>query len=113
MAVALAGVIDLERAAGDHLGSDAVEEFFGGLPDSDASPKRLLPIGVPQLAVHGTADDEVPVSHGRAYVAHAEAVGDTIEYLELEGAGHWVLIDDRSTEWDRIAAIVVERLGLP
>lgn len=110
LAVALAGVVDLKRAADDHLGDDAVEAFFGGPPEPTASPSHLLPLGVPQLVAHGTADDSVPPEQSRGYVEQARARGDTIDYLEFEGADHSVLIDERSNEWTRIATVMVERL---
>ncbi len=110
-AVALAGVVDLEAAFGEHLGDDAVEEFFGGVPDyRTVSPNHMLPLGVPQLIVHGTADDRVPVEHSRGYVARARTAGDTVDLLELEGSDHSVLVDGRSNEWDETATLVVERL---
>ncbi len=58
-AVAQAGVVDLEAAA--RHGSSEVLEFLGGDPGevpgryADASPTARLPLGVPQLLVHGEA----------------------------------------------------------
>ena len=113
MAVALAGVVDLQRAMDDHLGDDAVQEFFGGRPDDMAAPDQRLPMGMTQLVAHGTADDRVPVEQSYAYVERARAGGDTVEYLELDGADHFMLIDEQSTEWDQIATLVVEHLREP
>ena len=110
LAVALAAVVDLSRAAEDHLGDDAVERFFGSPPDAGASPAALLPLGAVQLVAHGTADDRVPVEHSRAYVEQARASGDEVEYLEFEGIDHFELIDETSLAWDAIAGTTVERL---
>jgi hypothetical protein len=66
-AVALAGVVDLVRGAELRLGGDAVRQFLGGLPEEhperyrSASPAALLPIGIPQVLVHGLADTAVLV----------------------------------------------------
>ena len=110
LAVALAGVVDLAEATSDHLGDDAVEEFFGGPPDDTASPRHMVPLGLPQVIAHGTADDRVPVAYSRAYVEEARAAGDAIDFLEFEAADHRVLIDQRSEEWGKIATMTIERL---
>jgi 3-dehydroquinate dehydratase type II len=113
LAVTLAGVVDLTSAVNDHLGDDAVHEFFGGPPHATASPSHLLPLGMPQLVAHGTADDQVPVEYSRAYVEKARAAGDVVDYLEFESADHSVLIDQHSAEWASIASTTVERLQEP
>ena len=61
-----------------------------------ADPATLLPYGVPQLLVHGTADDRVPVSQSRAHLERARAAGDACELVELEGGDHFDVIDPRS-----------------
>ncbi len=111
LAVALAGVVDLNQAAEDHLGDDAVEEFFGGRPAANISPSDSLPVGVPLLVAHGTADDRVPVEYSRGFVARARAAGDAVEYLEFDQADHFVFTDHHSAEWDSIAAQAIESLG--
>jgi acetyl esterase/lipase len=106
-AISQAGVCDLERAWRDDLGSSAVEGLLGALPDADgrlaaASPAALAPLGVPQLLVHGTADDVVPVSQSRDHAARDPLA----ELVELEGADHFDVIDARHRGWE----VVVERL---
>jgi pimeloyl-ACP methyl ester carboxylesterase len=98
-AVSLAGVTDLARAARERIGDGAAVEFAGLDPPADTDPMRRLPLGVPALLVHGTADDRVPVDYSRAY---ASASGAPL--LELEGAGHFELIDPRTCEWDRVVS---------
>ena len=110
LAVALAGVVDLTKAVDDHLGDGAVDTFFGGPHDSSASPEHLLPLTVPQLLAHGTADESVPLEHSRSYVERARSLGDSVDYLDFEGADHSVLIDERSNEWIKIATLMAERL---
>ncbi len=62
--VAQAGVCDLVAGAHDGLGGGAVMALLGGSPDdvpdryAVASPAALLPLGVPQLLVHGLHDDD-------------------------------------------------------
>jgi acetyl esterase/lipase len=106
-AVALAGVCDLGDAASRGLGGNAVQELLGGEPEDvpdayrDADPARELPLGVPQLLVHGSADDRVPIEHARAYAA---AAGDEARMLELDGADHFYVIDPRYDGWRAIPA---------
>ena len=111
LAVSLAGVVDLSKADEDHLGDDAVEQFFGSPPDAGASPAGLLPLGALQLVAHGTADDRVPVEHSRSYVEQVRASGDDVDYLEFKGIDHFALIDETSMAWDAIATTTVKRLG--
>ena len=62
------------------------------------------------MIVHGSADDRVPVGHSRTYVDQARAAGDSVVFVELDGADHSVLIDDQSTAWDEIATLIHDQL---
>jgi acetyl esterase/lipase len=113
-AVALGGVCDLEAAARAHIGADAVVEFLGGEPRSEkvaydaADPGRLLPLGVPQLLVHGTDDDRVPIGLAREYAERARAAGDDCRLLELENVDHFDVIDPRHVAWAGIVRAIGE-----
>ena len=96
-AVALAGVTDLARAAREGIGANAAVEFAGLKPPAHADPMRRLPLRVPVLLAHGTEDDRVPCDYSRAFARAAGA-----ELLELQGAGHFEVIDPRTREWARI-----------
>jgi acetyl esterase/lipase len=97
-AVALAGVCDLVRGAQDGLGDGAVAELLGGAPDEQpdryaaASPTALLPLGVPQVLVHGGRDAIVPPDQSRGYARVARAAGDPVELVELAGADHFDVV---------------------
>ena len=113
--VALAPVSDLRESA-QRIGPDGpVARLMGGMPDehseryAEASPKELLPLGVRQVLVHGTEDDEVPYSMSEAYVA---AAGGEAELITLAGARHFEPIDPRSREWPRVLAAIRAQLGL-
>lgn len=110
LAVALAGVVDLDAARRDHLGDGAVEVFFGSAIEDTVSLSRLLPLSVPQLVVHGTADDRVPVGHSRSYVEQARAAGDSVVLVELEGVDHSALIDEQSAAWNQTATLIDDHL---
>ncbi|MGH2712538.1 MAG: alpha/beta hydrolase family protein, partial [Thermoleophilaceae bacterium] len=64
-----------------------------------ASPVERLPIGVPQLLVHGDADDAVPVEISRRYAQRAVCAGDRCELVELPGCGHFEHLDPASHAW--------------
>jgi 3-dehydroquinate dehydratase type II len=99
--LALAPVTDLIEAHWEGVGNGAVEAFLRRTPTDGmeryerSSPLELLPIGVPQVVVHGTADDEVPVDMSRRY---AEAADGEVSYLELT-TGHYELIDPADPAW--------------
>ncbi|WP_306366533.1 S9 family peptidase [Nocardiopsis sp. CC223A] len=104
--VALAPVTDLERCARAGLGEGAVEPFLGPHPAgrayAESSPLHRVPIGRPQLVVHGDADQRVPVEHSRDYTAAARAAGDRVEYREPAGADHFAVIDPGHAAWGEV-----------
>jgi acetyl esterase/lipase len=112
--VSLAGVSDLRRAYELHLSHDAVVELLGGTPEqvprryAEASPMDLLPISVPVRLIHGTRDDTVPLEFSRRYLAAAEAKGDDVRLIELEGAGHFQLIDPRTQDGRTVEKTILD-----
>ncbi len=104
-AVSLAGCADLEYVAQLGLGRDAAIELLGGDPQAvperyaAASPAALLPLGVPQVLVHGTRDVHVPFNVSQFYAQQAREAGDEVTLLELPGADHFVVIDATSESW--------------
>ncbi|MDT8911836.1 alpha/beta hydrolase [Amycolatopsis sp. PS_44_ISF1] len=100
-AVGLAPLTDLPRSSAEGLGEKATDLFLTA-PDPAASPLTGLPLGLPQLIVHGDADVRVPVSHSRAYVAAARSAGDPIDYLELPGLDHFRITDPEGVAWPHV-----------
>jgi len=86
--------------------NDGVAAFFGGEPPRAGSPLAQLPLGVPQISIHGTRDDVVPFEQSARYAA---AAGGEVELIALEGAGHFEPIDARSPE-SAVVLRAVERL---
>jgi acetyl esterase/lipase len=86
--------------------------LLGGTPDevpdryAATDPMRLLPLGVPQLVVHGADDDTVSVRKSRRYVDAARAAGDEIELVEPPSGSHRVHIDPRTEAWRAVASWV-------
>ena len=104
-AISLAGVVDLEMAWRLHLSNGAVVGLLGGsfadVPEryAAASPAAMLPLGVPQVLIHGTNDDSVPLQVSQAYTNAARAVNDPVTFIELEGVDHFDVIDPHSHAW--------------
>jgi acetyl esterase/lipase len=107
LAVSLAGVNDLVEAAWRGLGdsANATADFVGAAPGAyaDASPAAQLPLGVRQLIVQGDADGPDFVDLSRLYATAAQAAGDDVELLELQGADHFHVITPTSAAWPLIA----------
>ncbi len=101
-AVGLAPIADLARAYESGVGGEAIAELIGGTPSRyperfrSASPMEMLPLGIRQLLLHGTADDAVPVELSRRYARAATAAGDAVDFVELAGAGHMDFLDPAS-----------------
>jgi acetyl esterase/lipase len=103
--VSQAGVLDLVDAAHRRVGGSAVPDLLDGMPEEVperyelSSPIARLPVGVPVVCVHGTADRNVPIRQSERYVAAARSAGDAVELRTLPGADHFAVIDASSREW--------------
>jgi acetyl esterase/lipase len=116
-AISLAGVVDLVAADGSGVGGDAVARLLGGggaqVPDrfALASPAALVPLGVPQILIHGLADTVVPPSMSEIYGKRAREAGDDARYIPLPGVGHRQVIDPRGPAWERLSVQLGEIFG--
>jgi acetyl esterase/lipase len=116
-AVSLAGVLDLRRAWELHLSHDAAAEFLGGSPQQvpehyhEASPLELPLSHADQVLVHGAEDDIVPVSFSRTYFDIKTKRGEKVDLLEHPKAGHFDLIDPRSSAWPAIQDKILKLLA--
>lgn len=115
--VALGGVCDLERAAREGLSNRAAVDFAGGDPDhwpllyAEASPPRLLPLGIPYLLLHGMADDSVPWQLSAEFHQQAAEAGDHGDLLLLEDVGHFEPIDPATPACQRVLAWIDDLLA--
>jgi acetyl esterase/lipase len=110
--VSLAGIGDLEayRTTGPPVcGGPATVDQLVGPPVpahadvyADTSPERLLPLGVPSVLVSGSLDPIVPVRFATAFAIKRGSANSKIRAVTIGGAGHFELIDPRSTAWKYI-----------
>jgi acetyl esterase/lipase len=107
-AVAQAGVVDLAEAARLRLSRSVAEELLQAPPEDApgryavASPAERLPLGVPQLLVHGERDDIVPAQMSRAYARDATAAGDRVDLAVHAHLGHFEHLDPASPAWQSV-----------
>jgi acetyl esterase/lipase len=100
--VSQAGVLDLVDGERRGVGSGAAADLLGGGPDEVpdryalASPVARLPLGVPVVCVHGTADVNVPIRQSERFVA---AAGAEAELVTLPSADHFTVIDPATDAW--------------
>jgi acetyl esterase/lipase len=98
----LAAIVDLAATYAAGSGGNAVAELLGGSPAEQplrygaASPLRLLPLDIPQLILHGSADEALPVEGARSYARAAASAGDRVQLVELPKAGHMDYTDPDS-----------------
>jgi len=116
--ISLAGVVDLQQSWELHLSDNAVVGFLGGEPSRvpehyhEADPMQLkIPQGT-QWLIHGASDDTVPPFLSRNYTEQKKKRGENVHYLEISTAGHFDLIDPRSTAWPKVEGTVLHLLEL-
>lgn len=113
--VDLAGPVDLSAniAGYEALCRDSViTTLIGGTPTSvperyaQASPIKLLPLGIPQVLVIGEHEDFVPRQFVDAYAKAATAAGDSLRLIIVPRVGHFELASPRDTPWPQVEAAV-------
>jgi acetyl esterase/lipase len=114
--ISLAGVVDLQQAWELHLSDNAVVAFLGGEPRSvpehyrEADPMQLKISQATQWLIHGASDDTVPPFLSRNYTEQKKKRGENVHYLEISTAGHFDLIDPRSSAYPKVEGAVLHML---
>jgi acetyl esterase/lipase len=114
--ISLAGVVDLQQAWELHLSDNAVVDFLGGKPSDvpehyhEADPMQLKIVHATQWLIHGATDDVVPPPFSRNYAEQKKRRSEDVHYLEISTAGHFELIDPRSTAWPKVENTVLHLL---
>ncbi|MBY6204319.1 alpha/beta hydrolase [Halomonas denitrificans] len=102
--LALAAAADLAGLSDRRTCSDAATRLIGGSPELHpdryalASPVERVPLGVKQILVNGDLDATWSAPADAYYEAALEA-GDPVERRVVTGAGHFELVDPRSSAW--------------
>jgi acetyl esterase/lipase len=116
-AVALAGAVDLRRTWSLGLSDNATGLLMGGSPAeyperyAAGSPYDLLPLGIRQFLIHGTADSDLPLEVSERYEQRAVARGDAATLLTLPDVGHFELIDPTSHIWPTVLSAITGLMG--
>jgi acetyl esterase/lipase len=102
--VSQAGVLDLTLAAGLMPSSTPTRALLGDPKDNFeryvlASPRERLPLGIPQLVLHGERDDTVSMRIATSYATAARNAGDPCELRVLSHTGHFEHIDAGADAW--------------
>jgi acetyl esterase/lipase len=101
--VALAPVSDVRDAVARRGPESAPARFMAPDGFADGSPIEQLPLGVPQIVIHGDADDSVPFEMSERYV---EAAAGEAELVALQGVGHFEPIDPQSAHFEHTLTAV-------
>ena len=119
--VSLAGALDLRLTidlAGEegfaHI-RDEVVNLMGGTPEQiperylAANPGDLLPLGVPQILIQGSADDQIPRELPLLWAERVRRYeGDDVSVDLILDADHLDIVDPLSEVWPRVQAAIVQ-----
>lgn len=109
--VGLAGAVDLRLTIeltnffSFRNGAPSVRDLMGGDPKqyperyAAADPGQLLPLGVPQMLVQGTDDDQIPPQLPARWADNARRQGDHVDLRIIPGADHFDIVDPESSTW--------------
>jgi acetyl esterase/lipase len=115
--VSLAGIPDLGAYVSDEGCGAAIPALIGGHPGEiperlrRTSPSAMAPLGVPQVLIAGGRDTIVPPVHAEVHAGIADAVGDRVELVVIDGAGHFELTTPCSIAWQHVVGAIEGLLG--
>jgi acetyl esterase/lipase len=118
--IALAGAVDL-RLTCDLAGyfefahdKQEVHSLMGGSPvEFDdryraGNPGDLLPLGVQQILIQGSEDDQIPPQLPGRWAEMARHQGDTVTVTIIPSADHFDVVDPQSKAWGIVQAEVLK-----
>lgn len=73
------------------------------------SPVEMLPLGVPQILVHGVSDPIVSVNFARSYAAKARLAGDVVHLIEFDG-GHFEVLYPQVSPWPSALEVIARTI---
>lgn len=120
--IALAGVVDL-RLTCDLSGyftfahdEHEVHNLMGGPPKEfenryrAGNPGDLLPLGVPQVLIQGSEDDQIPPELPSRWAEMARRQGDAVTVTIIPLADHFDVVDPQSKAWGTVQAAVLKMI---
>jgi acetyl esterase/lipase len=111
----LAGRMDMSEGIAAYEATcraPVVLQLLGGVPAdvpsryADASPARLLPLGVPQIMIWGSGEDNVPRDQAERYVTAARQAGDDARLIIVPDAGHFETASPHSAAWPTVVEAI-------
>lgn len=109
----LAGPVDMrENIANYHAEcrDPVITQMMDGTPEQvpdryrTASPRALLPLGVPQVLIWGEHERFMPRRLAQSYVQRARAAGDDATLRIVPGAGHFEIASPHTPAWPVLLA---------
>jgi len=113
--VDLAGPVDLTANISGYqalCGDTVITSLLGGTPATvperyaQASPIKLLPLGIPQVFVLGTREEFVPLPLAEAYTRAATLAGDSVRLIVIPDVGHFEIASPRSSSWPQVESSI-------
>lgn len=111
----LAGPVDLTANIPGYEGlcrDSVITTLLGGTPTTmperyaQVSPKKLLPLGIPQVLVIGEYEEFVPRPLAEAYTREAVQAGDRVRLIVIPRAGHFEIASPRSSTWPHVESAI-------
>ncbi len=118
-AVAIDGPADIISFVGPDAricGKPVIAPLMGGTPSEqparyrDASPREMLPLGVPQYLV---AAPVLTADEAQQYQAAARTLGDSVTVLAVTDGNHFDVIGPGRTAFAAVLALLRRAIGLP
>lgn len=111
----LAGPVDLTANIAGYEGlcrDTVITDLLGGTPATaperyaQASPMRLLPLGIPQMLLLGEHEEFVPRPLAEAYAGAAAQAGDPVRLIVIAGVGHFEIASPYAMPWPQVASAI-------
>ena len=113
-AISVAGGLDQRAAYAYSRGGGIWKFMFGGSPEevperyAATNPRDMLPLGIPQLLIHGDADQVIHISWSKSYYQIAAAAGERVRLVVIDNADHIGVRDPSSEFWPPARDAILE-----
>ena len=113
-AISVAGGLDQRAAYAYSRGGGIWKFMFGGSPEevperyAATNPRDMLPLGIPQLLIHGDADQVIHITWSKSYYQIAAAAGERVRLVVIDNADHIGVRDPSSEFWPPARDAILE-----